>query len=158
MPFSPPETVFLFRPARWRLASLVKIAAQEFCMVIGRLGIFFLADPPINQSHAELQWPVTTFCVPIFLLDWLPFRRKDSCHWRKRTRLKEPKTTNMQHHPWWTLSKGKAAVGVGRSKVVEGVADEEDEVVEEAPGDSGPRSIGVFKGLTARELNRGKFT
>ena len=40
------------------------------------------------------------------------------------------------------------------SKAVEGVvADEDEEVVEEAPGESGPRSIGVFKGLTARELN-----
>ena len=40
------------------------------------------------------------------------------------------------------------------SKVVEGVvADEDEDVVEEAPGESGPRSIGVFRGLTARELN-----
>ena len=51
------------------------------------------------------------------------------------------------------MSKGET-VGVDLSKVVEGVvADEDEDVVEEAPGESGPRSIGVFKGLTARELN-----
>ena len=55
---------------------------------------------------------------------------------------------------WWTLSKGET-VGVDLSYAVEGVvADEEDDVVEEAPGERGPKSIGVFKGLTARELNK----
>lgn len=51
------------------------------------------------------------------------------------------------------MSKGET-VDVDLSKVVEGeVADEDEDVVEEAPGESGPRSIGVFRGLTARELN-----
>lgn len=50
------------------------------------------------------------------------------------------------------MSKGETG-GVDLSKVVDGVvADEDEDVVEDAPGESGPRSIGVFKGLTAREL------
>ena len=39
----------------------------EFCMLIGRLEDIPEKFSESNNHHAELQWPVTAFCVPIFL-------------------------------------------------------------------------------------------